>query len=115
AQYPASEAKFKEVLELDKNNATAIKYLADIAAKLAEQQQLASAKQQFDHLVAQGDAATSAEKWQEAITAYSGALAIEKNPGVEQKLAFAQQKSGELAQAQEADAKYTAAITAANA
>lgn len=115
AQYPASEAKFKEVLELDKNNATATKYLADIAAKLAEQQQLANAKQQFDHLVAQGDAATSAEKWQEAITAYSGALAIEKNTSVEQKLAFAQQKSGELAQAQEADANYTAAITAANA
>lgn len=113
-QYEASEDKFKQVLVLDATNATAKKYIADIAAKLAELKQQADAEQKFTALVSQGDAAVSSEKWQEAITAYTDALKIKADAGVEQKKASAQQKLGALSQEQEISAKYTAAITAAN-
>ena len=86
-QYEASEDKFKQVLVLDATNATAKKYIADIAAKLAELKQQADAEQKFTALVSQGDAAVSSEKWQEAITAYTDALKIKADAGVEQKKA----------------------------
>lgn len=114
AQYEASEGKFKQVLDLEKNNAIAQKYLSDIAAKLAELKQQADSEQKFSSLVAQGDAAVSSQKWQEAITAYSDALNIKNDSGVEQKRSSAQQKLGELSQEQEINAKYTAAVNAAN-
>jgi epidermal growth factor receptor substrate 15 len=113
-QYEASEAKFKQVLTLDQSNATAKKYLSDIAAKLAELKQQADTEAKFNALVTQGDAAVSNTKWQDAVTAYNSALALKPDAGVQQKRDAAQQKLGELSQEQETNAKYAAAISAAD-
>lgn len=114
AQYQASETKFKEVQSLDPTNSIAQKYLADIAAKLAEQKQQADSKQKFEALVSQGDAAVSNEKWQDAIAAYDGALLLQDDSGVKQKRDAARQKLGELTQAQENETRYTTIVNAAN-
>lgn len=115
ADYDGSEAKFKEVQDLDKTNAVAIKYLADIATKRAELKSQADAKQKFDAFVAQGDAAVSGEKWQEAVTAYTEALKLQQDATVDQKKQAVQQKLNALSDAKELDAKYDVAIKAANA
>lgn len=113
-KFEDSKGKFEQVLSLDKENATAKKYLADIANELAKLKNQSEANEKFNALVAQGNSAFSSQKWQEAITAYNDALKIKDDAFVQQKRDDAQQKLNELAQNQESEAKYTAAINAAN-
>lgn len=113
-QYEQADAKFKQVIALDPNNATAKKYISDIASKLLEQRQLAEIDSKFNAFVAQGDNATTAGKFQDAVAAYSQAIALKNDAGVQQKLDAAQAKLGELSAEQELNNKYTAAINAAN-
>lgn len=114
AQYVGSESKFKEVLTIDKDNAIAKKYLADIAVKIAEQKNQADVEQKFSALVAQGDKAVSTEKWQEGITAYTDALKLKSDAAVEQKLSSAKESLAQFNLKNDTESKYTVAINAAN-
>jgi epidermal growth factor receptor substrate 15 len=114
-KFEEAKGKFEQVQSLDKENPTAKKYLADIANELAKLKNQADANEKFNAFVTQGNNAFSAQKWQEAITAYNDALKIKDDAFIQQKRDDAQQKLNELIKNQESEAKYTAAITAANA
>lgn len=113
-KFEESKSKFEQVQSLEKENPTAKKYLADIANELAKLKNQAEASEKFNAFVTQGNSAFSSQKWQEAITAYNEALKIKDDAFIQQKRDDAQQKLNELTQNQESEAKYTAAITAAN-
>lgn len=113
-EFEAAEKSFKSVLELDKSNATATQYLADIKSKLEAKKKANDLKKQWEELVSKGDAASAASKWEEAINLYSQAIKIENNQQVADKIANAQQKLNEQLNAKELDAKYQATIKAAD-
>lgn len=114
-KFEEAKGKFEQVQSLEKENPTAKKYLADIMSELAKLKNQAEANEKFNAFVTQGNSAFSSQKWQEAITAYNEALKLKEDAFIQQKRDDAQQKLNELAQNQESEAKYTAAITAANA
>ncbi|MCO5259286.1 MAG: hypothetical protein M9916_04000 [Crocinitomicaceae bacterium] len=114
-QYDASESKFNEVLSLDKDNATAKKYLTDIATKKNELKSQAESETKFNAFVAQGDKSVGSEKWQEAINAYSDALKIKTDNSVEQKLNSAKEKLAQENASNEIKGKYNKLISDAKA
>lgn len=115
AQYDAALPKFNEVLSLDKDNSVAKNFIAQIATKKNELQQLAEKDAKFNQLVTQGDASVAAQIWQEAITAYTDALKIKADATVEQKLSSAKENLASSISKNELLAKYNAAVNEANA
>lgn len=114
-QLDKAKSSFEGVLALDSENAEAKQKLQTVAELLKAASDEKAKEEQFKKLVADGDAANTAKKYQDAISNYEQAIALKKDPGVETKLKAAQTA---LAAEQDATAKqkaYEDAIKAGDA
>lgn len=109
--FQAAKAKYSEALTYESASAYAKGRVAlcdeALAKSKAEQERLAK----IQELLAKGNADLTAEKYTDAITAYTGVLALDdKNAEATTKLAQAQAKVEELANAAEREKQYNALI-----
>jgi epidermal growth factor receptor substrate 15 len=86
-QWEPAKLKYAEVLKLEAANPEATAKLAEIEAKLTEQKNNAAQEANFKKLVLEGDALVKQVKLADAVTKYEAALAVKKDPAVEQKVA----------------------------
>lgn len=96
-KYEDAIAKFEEVLSLDDEHVPAKEKLALAKQKLEDQKNAEAADAEFNKLVKEGDDALTTEAYQNAIDAYTKALAIKDDASVKSKLQDAQSKLAALA------------------
>lgn len=85
-----AKASFEGVLALEATNAEAISKLADVERLLKEAADSKAKDEEFNKLIADGDAAMTSQDFESAINKFQSALAIKKEAVVEQKLKSAQ-------------------------
>lgn len=108
--YTTAKAKFQEVLGLDPENGVAKEKLDFIKQKQEEEAALAEQQKEYINLIKAGDAAMTGKKFEEAITKYEAAIAINKTAEAENKLKEAKAQLTALEKANEMKAAYDKAM-----
>ncbi|MCC6702258.1 MAG: hypothetical protein IT221_12090 [Fluviicola sp.] len=109
-QWPASKAKYQEVIKLDATNATATARLTEIESKIAEEKANAEKIAQAKKLVTEGDALAKATKNEDAKAKYVQAQALYEDPAVKAKIDAIDALLASAAQKAELKAKFDKAI-----
>lgn len=105
-----AKAKYTEVLTLDAGNTEATEKLGIIAQKLEEAKNLAQQEENYNKLVKEADAASTAKKYEDAIAKYEQAIQIKTTPEVVAKVDAIKKIMIDLASENEKKAKYDEAI-----
>lgn len=109
-QWPASKAKYQEVIKLDATNATATARLTEIESKIAEEKANAEKIAQAKKLVTEGDALAKATKNEDAKAKYVQAQALYEDPAVKAKIDAIDALLASAAQKAEQKAKFDKTI-----
>lgn len=109
-KFVEAKAKYTEVLTIDNANAEATAKLTEIETKLKDAAALAEKEAQFNKLVAEGDVAAKALKYEDAKSKYEAALAVKTDVPTQTKLDAVVAKLTELATIAEKKQKFDQAM-----
>lgn len=112
SKWEEAKEKFNEVLTLDAENAEAKQKLGIIEQKIKEAKDVALQEENFKKLVKEGDDASTAKKYEDAIAKYEQAIQIKSAPDVIGKIDAIKKIMADIAAAGEKKAKYDEAIKA---
>jgi len=115
SKWEDAKLKYNEVLTLDSENAEAKQKLVIIAQKIEESKNLALQEEKFNNLVKEGDAATTAKKYEDALSKYDQALQIKSAPDVVAKVDAIKKIMAAAASEADKKAKYETTVKEADA
>lgn len=115
SKWEEAKGKYNEVLTLDAENAEAKEKLAIIEQKLEDAKNEALQEENFNKLVKEGDDASTAKKYEDALAKYGQALEIKSTPDVVAKVDAIKKIMADAASEAEKKAKYEAAVKEADA
>ena len=95
--YEKAVASYEKALNI-KEDKYPLERIAELKEKIADQKEAAEKEEQFNSLVAEGDAAFAAEDFSKALSSYKEAIKVKPDPTISQKIGELNVKLSELEQ-----------------
>jgi tetratricopeptide (TPR) repeat protein len=112
--YEKAVESYEKALNI-KEDKYPLERIAELKEKIADQKEAAEKEEQFNTLVAEGDAAYAAEDYSKALSSYKEAIKVKPDPAISQKIGELNVKLSELEQDAAKRADYDEKIGEADA